>query len=130
MVTLKHKQDLRLKEYTDFQEFVDINEGIFNKISSNFKKTTINNYINLEEVIKITLERANVKPNEKIVFLDMGCKNITGEIYEKNLVMPSKTKRRSTIKVNPVLLNNRDLYEEGDYPYFFRKLYTSLSDLV
>ena len=130
MVTLKHIQDMRLKEYTDFQEFVDINEGIFNKIRSNFKKTPINNYINLEEVIKITLERANVKPNEKIVFMDMGCKNITGEIYEKNLVMPSKTKRRSTIKVNPVLLNNRDLYEEGDYPYFFRKLYTSLRDLV
>ena len=131
MVTLKHIQDIGFKEYTDFQDFVDINEGIFNKIRSNFEKTPINKYITLEEVIKITLERANVKPNEKIVFMDMGCKNITGEKYENtSLLWPSKTKRRSTIKVNPVLLNNRDLYEEGDYPYFFRKLYTSLSDLV
>ena len=57
--------------------------------------------------------------------------NMIEKKYENtSLLWPSKTKRRSTIKVNPVLLNNRDLYEEGDYPYFFRKLYTSLSDLV
>ena len=140
----RFSQHLFTKEYSEFQNYLEINERIFREIEKKFKKLKsiypnhikkdlqiINNIsrFSLNDLIEIIIEIKDIKPNEKIIVLDFGCKGFTNEKYINRYDIPSISKRESTIKVPSYLFNDK-IYEEGYYPYIFEKLYKEMDNLV
>jgi hypothetical protein len=118
------------KQIEEFKYFIRINNKIFEEIKKRYDKSgDIRNAAKFtqEELLNIAFSEAYIQEDDKIIFLDGGCKGIHDLHYSKNsTIIPSMGRWESSIRFDPKTtgpLGYNSTYTKEHLPHKFRGIF-------